>query len=97
MCRDVFLRLQDHINFTLGKQSALLNHGNDAISSFNALFSPNNRIQNAQQQINFFKEYLTVFNVSLSIALFLSLQPIVLAIELIPNISARTARASDRE
>ncbi|CAF3933295.1 unnamed protein product [Adineta steineri] len=52
----------DHINFTLGKQSASLNHSNDAIRSFNALFAPNNRIQNAQQQINFFKEYLTVFN-----------------------------------
>ncbi|UJR31903.1 hypothetical protein I4U23_019377 [Adineta vaga] len=52
----------DHVNFTLGKQSALLNHSNDAIRSFNALFTPNNRIQNAQQQINFFKEYLTVFN-----------------------------------
>ncbi|CAF4134837.1 unnamed protein product [Rotaria socialis] len=52
----------DHINFTLGKQSASLNQANDAIRSFNALFAPNNRIQNAQQQINFFKEYLTVFN-----------------------------------
>ncbi|CAF0878505.1 unnamed protein product [Adineta ricciae] len=52
----------DHVNFTLGKQSALLNHSADAIRSFNALFAPHNRIQNAQQQINFFKEYLTVFN-----------------------------------
>ncbi|CAF0821694.1 unnamed protein product [Rotaria sordida] len=52
----------DHINFTLGKQSALLNQSNDALRSFNALFAPNNHIQSAQQQINFFKEYLTVFN-----------------------------------
>ncbi|CAF4227417.1 unnamed protein product, partial [Rotaria sp. Silwood2] len=52
----------DHINFTLGKQSALIHQSNDAMRSFNALFSSNNQIQNAQQQINFFKEYLTVFN-----------------------------------
>ncbi|CAF4652696.1 unnamed protein product, partial [Rotaria sp. Silwood1] len=52
----------DHINFTLGKQSALLHQTNDAMKSFNALFAPNNNIQNAQQQITFFKEYLTIFN-----------------------------------
>ncbi len=60
----------DHINFTLGKQSALLNHSNDAVRSFNSLFTSNNRMQNAQQQINFFKEYLTVFTVRFLFAFF---------------------------
>lgn len=52
----------DHLNSTLATQSAASKQSVDALLSFNALFAPNNRIQNAQQQINFFKEYLTVFD-----------------------------------
>ena len=44
-------------------QRSFLKHSADALRSFHALFAPNNRLQNAQQQINFFKEYLTAFNV----------------------------------
>ncbi|CAF0737248.1 unnamed protein product [Didymodactylos carnosus] len=54
---------QDHINYTLGRQNFILNRASDSINNLNSLFmSNNNNVQSAQQQIGFFKEFLTLFS-----------------------------------
>lgn len=54
--------MQDHINFTIGRQSFNLKQLENATSAFKHLLTENSK-QTASQQGAFFREYLFVYKV----------------------------------
>ena len=58
----IVLSLQDHLNFTLGRQSFNLKHLENATSAFKHLLNESSR-QSQPQQTAFLREYLFVFKV----------------------------------